>query len=325
MKMADRTFGVEIEVAGLSEEGAFLALRQAGVPVKDPDRYSNQPRDAWIIKDDGSIRSRDGRSAEVVSPILKGTVGLKQVEKVCRALAKFGAQVNVSTGLHVHVGAQGLTLAEIETAVRRYAKWEKDIDRIMYPGRRESRNRFCGSMASVVRNLDTVPNPTVEWRDSLARAKRRLEMSDAGLSGGCNCSMCRPSARQIATEKTRLRAKIQDLETKIRTWKPGQRPALTRDKLIDASGGRYRKLNLEALDDHGTLEFRHHHGSIDPKVVCNWIRFVVNFVERSRTIASGKKRVRDLGPFTGLSPAARLFYQNRSRLRSRNIETWATA
>lgn len=71
MKIADRTFGVELEVAGISEEGAFLALRQAGIPVSDPNRYSDSPRGSWVIKDDGSIRSRDGRSAEVVSPILR--------------------------------------------------------------------------------------------------------------------------------------------------------------------------------------------------------------------------------------------------------------
>lgn len=325
-QIADRTFGVEIEVAGLSEEGAFLALRQAGIPVKDPTRYSGQPRDAWDIKDDGSIRSRDGRSAEVVSPILKGVKGLKQVAAVCKALSQFGAEANVSCGLHVHVGAQGLTAAEIETAVRRYAKWEKTIDKYVHPGRRDSRNTYCRSMTQVVQNIDRGSDPTVEWKAEIDRITRRLRLGSLGLNGGCNCSQCRPTAAEITRERTRLTAKLAELRAKVAASKPGQKSTVTRSDLIEASDGRYRKLNLEALDDHGTLEFRHHNGSVDPKVVTNWIRFVVNFVERSRALTrKGKARVRDLGPLTGLSRPTQVFFNKRATMRSRDIQVWASA
>jgi hypothetical protein len=107
-------------------------------------------------------------------------------------------------------------------------------------------------------------------------------------------------------------------------WKPTQRPALTRADLIEASETRFRKLNLEALDDHGTLEFRHHNGSVDPTVVCNWIRFAVNFIERSSRMVT-EKRSRDLGPLTGLTSPVQTFYKERAKKRSRNFEVWATA
>lgn len=40
---------------------------------------------------------------------------------------------------------------------------------------------------------------------------------------------------------------------------------------------RYRKLNLQSLTRHGTVEFRHCAGTIDPTKVDNWLRFVIAF------------------------------------------------
>lgn len=240
-------------------------------------------------------------------------------------------------------GAQGLTPVEIETAVRRYAKWEKDIDRVVHPGRRESRNTYCRSMTRVVQNLDAIPTEAETLGAELRkleelRRKRDVGLYDKDLAAWRNRNYwCwNPNAAEratiragvtagrIATEKARLDREIKALKTKIAAA-DNDKPKLDRDDLIDAAEGRYQKLNLEALDDHGTLEFRQHNGSIDPKVVTSWIRFVVNFVERSRTVATGNKRIRDIGLFTGLPPSTRLFYQKRARMRSRDIQAWASA
>lgn len=47
---------------------------------------------------------------------------------------------------------------------------------------------------------------------------------------------------------------------------------------------RYRKLNLNSVYKHGTIEFRQHGGSINPEKIKNWVRFCVSFVEESRII-----------------------------------------
>lgn len=44
---------------------------------------------------------------------------------------------------------------------------------------------------------------------------------------------------------------------------------------------RYYKLNVASVKKYGTIEFRHHHGTLDHKRVDAWIRFCVNFVNTS--------------------------------------------
>lgn len=53
--------------------------------------------------------------------------------------------------------------------------------------------------------------------------------------------------------------------------------------------GRYYKVNLCSYIRHGTVEFRHHHGSVDSEEICNWIKFCVGFVENSKVEILGEK------------------------------------
>ncbi len=57
----------------------------------------------------------------------------------------------------------------------------------------------------------------------------------------------------------------------------------TRDIISGVTRGeRYFKLNLDAYLRHGTVEFRHHSGTVDARKIVSWIRFCVNFVERCK-------------------------------------------
>lgn len=170
-KIPDRTFGVELEVAGLSQEQAFLVLRMAGLPVEDPCRHepTNVRMQKWRFHDDGSIqdtRNDVHRTVEVVSPILSGAKGLKEVRKACAALAKAGAYVNKSCGLHVHVGARDLTVPEVITLCKRYVAHESYIDSILHPSRRGGENRYC---YSVRRTLSDI-----EWSRQVDRFNRDI-------------------------------------------------------------------------------------------------------------------------------------------------------
>lgn len=46
---------------------------------------------------------------------------------------------------------------------------------------------------------------------------------------------------------------------------------------------RYFKVNLWALERHGTIEFRQHSGSINADTILNWVEFLTSFVEASKT------------------------------------------
>jgi hypothetical protein len=49
---------------------------------------------------------------------------------------------------------------------------------------------------------------------------------------------------------------------------------------------RYLKVNLQSFVKYGTIEFRQHAGSLNPNKVINWVKFVVQFVEASRSTPS---------------------------------------
>jgi hypothetical protein len=48
------------------------------------------------------------------------------------------------------------------------------------------------------------------------------------------------------------------------------------------SNNRYLKLNLQSFFRTGTIEFRHHHGTVNGEVVERWIRFTAGMVQQAR-------------------------------------------
>jgi len=102
MNASEMTFGIEIEttvnmneaVQNCLEIGSYYHGRQ--VPYLPA---------GWVAKSDTSITSTTGRvGCEIVSPVLKGEDGLRQVVEVARILEEKGHRVNASCGVHVHVG-----------------------------------------------------------------------------------------------------------------------------------------------------------------------------------------------------------------------------
>lgn len=105
-KAATYTFGVEIEMlvpSGAIRERATannLPIRYEGYNHTDNKRYFKFVSDASI---------QGANPIECVSPILSSRGGMKMLENACKTINEAGAQVNRSTGLHVHIGAAGLT------------------------------------------------------------------------------------------------------------------------------------------------------------------------------------------------------------------------
>ena len=57
----------------------------------------------------------------------------------------------------------------------------------------------------------------------------------------------------------------------------------TMNALMRVLPDRYFKVNLWALQRHGTIEFRQHSGSINADTILNWVEFLTSFVEASKT------------------------------------------
>ena len=87
--------------------------------------------------------------AECVTPALNGSRdGFKALKSCCDSLTEAGASVNVSCGLHVHIGAENITDEHYINVFKNYQMLEDAIDSIVSASRRNS--RWCRS----IRNYD---------------------------------------------------------------------------------------------------------------------------------------------------------------------------
>lgn len=93
---------------------------------------------------DSSIRGEN--PIECVSPVLTGKAGMKSLENCCKALNETGAQVNISTGLHVHIGAANLSDEAYINVFKNYQKLERVIDTFMARSRRANNSQWCRTL-----------------------------------------------------------------------------------------------------------------------------------------------------------------------------------
>ena len=141
----DRAFGTEIELTGITQAHAVRVLRLVGCDARE-EEYNHVTRTLLKIVPDGSVR--DG--FEVVSPILRGQRGVSEVMTVVTALDDAGGRVDRRCGLHVHLDGSGLELEQMRSVIRRYARYENEIDAFMPPSRRGDGNQYCHSMRPFV-------------------------------------------------------------------------------------------------------------------------------------------------------------------------------
>jgi hypothetical protein len=146
MTLPNRTFGIEIEIKGLSERQACRALVEAGINASETG-YTHRVSSSWKVLYDGSL---SGTSCEVVSPVLRGEDGIEQVRKVAQALASAGARIDRQCGLHVHVGTDGMSANDVAMVLARYARFESVIDGFMPSSRRANNNTYCRSISNLV-------------------------------------------------------------------------------------------------------------------------------------------------------------------------------
>ncbi|MGM9509524.1 amidoligase family protein [Larkinella sp. GY13] len=69
----------------------------------------------------------------------------------------------------------------------------------------------------------------------------------------------------------------------VRTLASRVEIARTINGLVSLQGDRYEKVNLQSYSRHRTVEFRQHSGTIEFSKISNWILFLHNLVEMSKT------------------------------------------
>lgn len=144
--ISNYTFGVEIECIDLDPWQLLELCQRSGIAIQR-ENYNHITRATYKIVTDGSLQGNN--AYEVVSPVLKGAKGENEIKTLCENIQKTGANVNVSCGLHVHIGAAGLTMNTIKNVYINYYRLENVIDSFMPMSRRGSNNRYCRTLQHI--------------------------------------------------------------------------------------------------------------------------------------------------------------------------------
>ena len=140
----NRRFGVEIEAYNCTRERLARELREAGINVV-VEGYNHNTRNHWKLVTDGSLCGNN--TFELVSPVLEGEAGLKELEKVCWVLDYCDVKVNDSCGLHIHMDAINFTMATWKNLALTYKNIEMVIDAFMPNSRRN--NTYCKGLRHI--------------------------------------------------------------------------------------------------------------------------------------------------------------------------------
>lgn len=164
------TFGIELEVVGLTTRGAAAALRAQGIECSD-NGYTHTVMQTWKVVPDGSLSGGNG-SCEVVSPVLSGTDGLAEVRTVMKVLRDAGARVNSSCGMHIHIGVGNLSRAEQAAVIKAYHMHQGAFTAFLLERRLD--NGYCR-----FRDANTARNIAAAWMSGgWTRAQQEPAASD---------------------------------------------------------------------------------------------------------------------------------------------------
>ena len=140
----NRKFGIEIEAYNCSRERRARELKEAGIEVT-VEGYNHTTRPHWKLVTDSSLSGND--TFELLSPILVGETGLRELEKVCWVRDLCDVKVNESCGLHVYIDATGFNMENWRSLALSCKHLEPVIDGFMPASRRD--NRYCRGLGHV--------------------------------------------------------------------------------------------------------------------------------------------------------------------------------
>lgn len=230
--LLDIKFGVEIEfVSALRQTDVAQAVSEAGVMCRS-EEYNHQMRNWWKVIYDGSIDSSMrngsyGNCCEIVSPPMQGESGFEQIQKVCSVLNRIDCEVNRSCGLHVHVEANDLSIAQLRNVCTSWLRHEHVMEELIPHSRRGDANVYCKSNVRFYNGL----------ADLISNVNRTRTRN----------TLCRTMCRQ----------------------------------------GRYYKMNVRSLSRHGTIEFRHHGGTMNSRKIRNHVKFCIGFLNHYKDVQNG--------------------------------------
>jgi hypothetical protein len=155
-RVSSRSFGIELEFNGCSRSAVVTEVKRLhrGFPI-ERQGYNHRVQEVWKMITDASVNGTDtdpddndyeasSEGLELVSPILNGADGYRQIEQVLEAIHNVGGEVDNSCGLHVHHDARDLTPDQLAGLLSFYIENQTVIDQLLAPSRRSNRrNQWC--------------------------------------------------------------------------------------------------------------------------------------------------------------------------------------
>jgi hypothetical protein len=255
-----RTYGVELEVVGITAAQAVEAIRAAGLECHFRG-YTHAVTDYWKVVTDSSLTG--SINCEVVSPKLAGEEGFRQITLVCNALEAIGAKVDKSTGMHVHVDVADLDFNQMRRVVKTFVKYEDSFDALIAPSRRNA--YFARSNIGSLLGYYTTPAGCPGWN-------RYGAPYHAEHNGATREQMCELAFTVLDG--------CRNLDA-------------LRQLFINAAGSgeaRYHKLNIEAYWRHRTFEYRCHQGTTNAAKVVAWVKLCVQMIDVAANAKAVEKR-----------------------------------
>lgn len=155
-----RTFGVEIEFVG-NDNRVSDEMSARGLDCRR-ESYNHITRTWWKIVYDSSVSGHGGDGLELVSPPLAGINGMIQLKLACEALEAAGVRINRSCGLHVHHDASDFEGTTFLNLAMMYLRFEKTLDSIMAPSRRDNVNTYCQSNLQRIEYKERIYRQNIE-------------------------------------------------------------------------------------------------------------------------------------------------------------------
>lgn len=147
-------FGVEIEFFGITRPVVLQKFLDNGIN-SEIHKYEHCNYNNWKITWDGSVNPEGTeeiidlhdekvyKGVEVVSPVLHGISGLKELKLVCKCLNEVGAKIDKTCGIHIHFDAGNMSIKDIKNILIFYYNNQKMFDAMLPKDRRSGKCEFC--------------------------------------------------------------------------------------------------------------------------------------------------------------------------------------
>ncbi|AYQ31402.1 amidoligase family protein [Runella sp. SP2] len=202
----------------------------------------------------------------------------------------------------VEIEAYGVEMQRVENALRSAGIYA-ETERYNHSTRRHWKLVTDGSLTGV--NTFELVSPILEGMSGLNELEKVcevLETLNVKINKTCGLHI-HFDATQMGLQQTKnLLLNYAKLEEAIDSFMPhsrrGNNNSYTRtlrghetkienadsiSKIASGFGSRYFKVNMQAYERHRTIEFRQHSGTVEFKKISNWVIFLHNLVEYSKT------------------------------------------